>query len=505
MDRLACVDLPALPLQLLLRTHADWAGHPAAVVAEDKPQAPVLWVNEHARTAGVLPGMRYAAALSLTGELRAGVGADREVERAVEGLCERLQRFTPEVESCDDEPGVFWLNASGLRRLYPSLRGWVDEILSELEEQGFNSLVSIGFSKFGSYAAVKSGKGLRVLRDPAHEREVARWIPLARLNIEPGFRDALHKLGVTTLGGLIELPAAGIRERFGPEAHRLHRMAAGELWDPLQPEAIPEPTARTLLLTEPVLDTTQLLFHLKRQLHPLLAQLTGRGESLTALQLRFGMERGRDRTETIRPAAPTRDVTELTLLARLQLEPMRLTSGVLELHLEAETVSTAVVQDRLLKGGGTSAAGAPAPKRDRAAADRALAFVKAEFGDDSVVRAQLRDAHLPEARFTFEPLFRTAQPHPAANGSGPRPLVRRLFAQPEAIREPFARDPKGWLLNRSGRGTVVETAGPFVVRGGWWARELHREYHYLTTRSGEIAVAYRDRRRKRWVIQGRVE
>ncbi len=500
MDRLACVDLPALPLQLLLRTHADWAEHPAAVVVEDKPQAPVSWVNEHARTAGVLPGMRYAAALSLAGELRAGVVVEREVERAVEGLCERLQRFTPEVEPCGDEPGVFWLNAGGLQRLYPSPRSWIDEIISELEEQGFNSLVSIGFSKFGSYAAVKSGKGIRTLRDPAHEREVARWVPLARLNIEPGFRDALHKLGVTTLGGLIELPAAGIRERFGPEAHRLHRMASGDLWDPLQPEVIPEPTTRTLLLTDPVLDTTQLLFHVKRQLHPLLAQLIERGESLTALQLRFGMERGRDHTETIQPAAPTRDVTELMLLARLRLEPMRLTSGVLELQLEAETVSAAVVQDRLLKS-----AGAPAPKRDLAAADRALAFVKAEFGEDAVVRPCLRDAHLPEARFSWEPLFRTVQPHPAADGSPPRPLVRRLFVRPETVHEPFARDPKGWLLTRSGRGSVVETAGPFVVRGGWWARELHREYHYLTTRSGEIAVAYRDRRRKRWVIQGRVE
>ncbi len=494
MDRLACVDLPALPLQLLLRIHADWVGHPAAVVAEDKPQAPVIWVNEHAREAGVLPGMRYAAALSLARELRAGIVAIGEVERAVEELTERLQRFSPEVEPCDDEPGVFWLNAGGLERLYPSLRSWSEELVSELESSGFNSLISIGFSKFGSYASVKSRKGIQTLRDPAHERELARWVPLARLNIEPGFRDALHKLGVTTLGGLIELPAAGIRERFGPEAHRLHRMASGDLWSPLQPEVIPEPTARSLLLTEPVLDTTQLLFHVKRQLHPLLAALITRGESLTELRLRFVMERGRDHDETIHPAAPTRDASELMLLARLQLESMRLVSGVIELHLQAETVPTVEVQDRFHQRSGASTTGFSGPKRDLSAADRALAFVKAEFGEDSVVRATLRDAHLPEARFTWDPLSRTALPHPAPGGKGPRPLVRRLFTHPETVREPFAR-----------RGAVVESAGPFIVRGGWWAREIHREYHYVTTRSGEIALTYRDRRRKRWVIQGRVE
>jgi protein ImuB len=69
--RLACVDLPAFPLQLLLRRHPDWAGYPAAVVAEDKPQGLVLWVNEKAREFGVLPGLRYAAAFSLAATFRA--------------------------------------------------------------------------------------------------------------------------------------------------------------------------------------------------------------------------------------------------------------------------------------------------------------------------------------------------------------------------------------------------------------------------------------------------
>src|SRR5437867_11827807 len=38
MERLACVSLPAFPLQLLLRSHPDWAGYPAVVIDEDKPQ-----------------------------------------------------------------------------------------------------------------------------------------------------------------------------------------------------------------------------------------------------------------------------------------------------------------------------------------------------------------------------------------------------------------------------------------------------------------------------------
>ena len=35
MDQTACIDLPAFPLQLLLRKHPDWREHPAGVVEAD--------------------------------------------------------------------------------------------------------------------------------------------------------------------------------------------------------------------------------------------------------------------------------------------------------------------------------------------------------------------------------------------------------------------------------------------------------------------------------------
>ena len=84
--RIACVDLPAFPLQLLLRQHEEWRGQPAAVVAEDNPQAPLLWVSESARRVGIRTGMRYATALACDRNLQAApVGAGR-IARATEAL-----------------------------------------------------------------------------------------------------------------------------------------------------------------------------------------------------------------------------------------------------------------------------------------------------------------------------------------------------------------------------------------------------------------------------------
>src|SRR5690349_4126690 len=127
-DRLACVDLPAFPLQLLLQRHREWAGHPAAVVAEDKPQGLLLWVNEKARRQAVLPGLRYAAALSLASDLHAGVVPETEIQKAIENLVYIFMRFTPEVEASNEEPGTFWLNGAGLQRIYASPNQWAREI-----------------------------------------------------------------------------------------------------------------------------------------------------------------------------------------------------------------------------------------------------------------------------------------------------------------------------------------------------------------------------------------
>jgi protein ImuB len=94
MERLACIDLPEFPLQLLLSLHPEWKGLPAAVVAKDKPQGEILVVSPEARSAGVLPGMRYAEGLSLAASLRAGEISASEVRAEVMELAELLRQFS---------------------------------------------------------------------------------------------------------------------------------------------------------------------------------------------------------------------------------------------------------------------------------------------------------------------------------------------------------------------------------------------------------------------------
>ncbi|MDH3284187.1 MAG: DNA polymerase Y family protein [Acidobacteriota bacterium] len=573
MDRLACVDLPALPLQLLLRRQPDWAGHPVAVVDKDSPQGRLLCVNERAHALRILPGQRYAAALSLSNELRADVVAREQIGEGIQELTARLHDFTPHVEPKGDEPGVFWLDAGGLGRLFQSASRWGRKLRDALEEEGFVCAVVVGFTRFGSYAVARASRGLTVFRTAREEEDAARDVPLDRLGFEPGLRDALEKLGVTTLGRFIELPAQGLRERFGEESWRLHRMASGRLWTPLDPVEEKEPLAVGAELDRPDADAGRLLFLVKRLCDPLLAELPERCSSVRGLHMGLVLDDGRRLDETVRPAEPTRDAAQLMDLVRLRLDSLRLSSGVVEIELEVEEDVTPRDQYRLWVEN---------PRRDARAANRALARVRAELGAAAVACARVRDGHMPEAGFSWEPFdeLKVASPvdghrapgaghrperkgdrgpvpvhgarpndnvdgapageglvlapgslgngyvrTPVGNGAATRaapttnvnaarsaatppgrPLIRRLLQRPEPLppRQHHLRD-DGWLIRGDDHGAVCRFVGPFVISGGWWARAVHRDYHFAETQRGDLLWVYYDRRRRRWFLQGHVE
>lgn len=500
MDRLACVDLPAFPLQLLLQDHAEWREHPTVVVEHDRPQGKILWTNTQANHLGVRAGMSYAAGLSLTAALRAGViSAERQAQGCVE-VAKHLRRFSPEVEAFADEPGGFWVNASGFERLFPDLKAWGDRLRIRLRAENFYSVVVVGWSRFGSFAVARGrrparGSGTLVLRDAKQEHSLAQRVPLDRLGLAPKTRDWLEKLGVYTVGALQALPAGGLHERFGPELLRLHRLATGIDPLPLQPTR-PEPALEVRRdLEPPVAEITRLVFYFSHLLHPLLARLASRGHALSQLSFSLYFEDGAPLLdESFRPAAPTLEAPQLLHLLNLRLEHLSISAPVEEILLAVEGVPATEEQLLLF---------VEAPRRDLEAADRALARVRAELGNDAVVHAVLREGHLPEASFGWEPLDQL--PLPRCDASATPSLVRRIHNQPQILPPRPRNEPDGWLLAELEAGPVIKNSGPYLLSGAWWHRLIQREYHFAELNRGDIVWVYHDRRRRSWYLQGVVE
>ena len=502
MDRMACVDLPALPLQLLLRREPEWRSHPAAVVDSDRPQGRIEFVNEPARKVGILPGFRYAAGLAIDRELRAGVIDDREVAACRDEVVAILQRFTPSVEpgtgfpATVSEPGIFWLDLRGLDRLYPQWQEWAAAIPPALAAVQLYARVAVGFRRFGTYAAVRSDRSL--FRDGVHvfasrddEERHENRVPLTRLTLPPKVRDRLRKLGLEDVGDLRRLPASGLRRRFGSELWLFYEFLTDQGTTPIAGEPIAEPLVAEQFLDDPVERSDQLLLLTEELLLPLLERMARCGEALVQLSVEFRFDHFEPLVERIRTAEPTLDIGQVLGLVLLRLEHVQLPEGVIEIAIEATGVATSDVQQELF---------AERPARDLDAANQALARVRARFGNAAVCFAMLREGHLPEAQLTWGSCTHVDRPDPAEVLYPP--LVRRFYRKPVALAPRGRHEPDGWLLSGLEAGSVERLIGPYVIAGGWWARSIEREYYFAETRKGSIYWVFYDRGRRRWFMQG---
>ena len=155
-------------------------------------------------------------------------------------------------------------------------------------------------------------------------------------------------------------------------------------------------------------------------------------------------------------------------------------------------------------------------RRDLRAALRAVARVRAELGDQAVVRAQLQEGHLPEQTYEWlgvDNLLSPAAVQPLQDGAEATPLVRRLLPHPRPL---LAGTPElarggGQALLRAAAGPGVaagrcaQTCGPHLVSSGWWSGEKRRAYHFVEADGGRLLWVYYDEGQQRWYLQGTVE
>jgi len=453
----------------------------------------------------IAPGIQYTTALSLSGELRAGAVRADEIAAAVRQITDCLRNFSPEVEPSAEEPGVFWLDGEGLDRLFRSPAAWGRAICSGLCDLGFFARVVVGFTRHGTYAVARSraaeAADSLAFEGRAEEQQAARAAPLDRLGLPPEQRDDLAKLGVTTLGGFLALPASGLRERFDGPVARVHDLASGAAWTPLQPASPPERLVAQIDLEFADDDLSRLLFVLKQLLDPLLAGLAARREGARELSLHLRLDTRDVRHEVIRPAQPARTAQPILELVRLRLEASR--PGKVE-AMEAELAGVPLDLEQ-------TCLFAHAPRRDLDAANRALARLRAELGAAAVARARVCEGHLPEAAFLWEPLEQLEAGLGAEGAadrnerSGTPLLVRRILERSTDVAADLQSAEDGRRPRAADAGPTVERVGPYVIAGGWWTHPIHREYYFIRARRGDVLWVYYDRRRRRWLLQGTVE
>lgn len=479
LRRMACIDIPEFLFQWMVVQQPDWARQPMALVKDERPTALLQEVNGRAQELGLRRGMRFGEALSQIPYLRARSLSPALKEQITREMVEKLRCFSPQIEACTHNSGVFYTGLNGLEKLYPCFLDWRCQLLKMLEENGYPAQAVIGFSHFGSLAVARHDQPVPLLESPQQEDEIAREVPLWRLGVPVKLTNALSMLGVTRLGDFLKLTSESLLERFGREAYELHRRAKKEHWDPLQNVTEPVVWEATLGLDYAEPDRTRILLLCEKLLHGLLLQLSRQRRAVKRLHFSFQLQNGDLTRHSLGLSEPSLDQKRLLDLLNLRLESMPLHEGVTDLELQLEESESPPEQLELFD---------ETSRREVQAANRALDRVRAELGAGAVVRACLQEGHLPAASFRWEPLEKLhGRPSPQKISNY---LLRRFYAVPQPLTAPKPDQ---------------QLSGPYRISGGWWNREIERDYYYLLSPKGEIHWAFHDQRRQLWFQEGIVD
>lgn len=479
MDRLACISLPGLSLQVALRKFPPGFQAPLALVADDRPASPLLAVNRWARERGLQPGLRYSEALGIERSLRAVTVSDAELASAREEVLDIARRFSPVVDVCPFDGGSFWLEASGLQSLYGSEVDWGRALRNELARLRYRGVVVVGHTRGGTYVLARTRRRSTVVRSIDAERRALDEAPLGVFPVTARHRRQLALLGLTTLASVLAVPTEELTSRFGPELIRDLRSLEALNSVPLQGVAEKDTLIVRRKLEPGVTDRTALLALLEAPVLEGLASLGRRGRLLSELHLVFVLESGALETEVFRPAEPTLRSAVLLKLLGLRLDRCEWSEAVVELRLAFSEASLPPSSEELFSS--------DAP-RDLRRGSEALALIRARWGNGAVVRARLIDSHVPDRSFLWEPVERLSPPR-VHEPRGDLTAVRRV---PRPGNTP-AGNPSGERLGRSCR---LHVLGP---------QPVDKEYWFLRNRRQEVAWVSWDRLAGRPCWEGMVD
>ena len=525
MLRTACIELPFFRLQLLLRAHPEWRDMPVARVLDDRPRAPVLELNRIARRAGIRAGMPYATALAVVPSLQAAVVDDWESEARIEEITELLYTFTPHVEAWNARTGVFWVDCSGLERLWGDAREWAQSVHTALGNRGFYARIAAGFTRFGTLVAAHSASPTHISESAGAERSAAGSASIRLLPLESGVLGRLERLGIRSIGAFLSLPAGSIATRFGAEAETLYRFAGDQGEVPVRGERGDTSHCRKIELPS-LRDVEAIISHLEPMISSVVESVRVRGVRVAALHIVLRDEEGSELREDVKPAEPSCDARFFRKLVSLRLYTLEYRSPVVYASVTGEPIAELPGQGMLFGDA----------QRTTQSVNRAIALLRAELGNRAVVRVIGADAHIPEERFRLEPIDGASDRslsggvHGAGSGGrrpdeyGPpagheQPLgLRGEYGRPDeppGKHEPPDEPPavRRILLNArpfgcvGGSGAVSPRAvarvanvlhrhgaqvfGPFRISGRWWRGERGRSYYFVRQERGRTLWLYR--------------
>lgn len=470
--------MPTIAIERWART-ADYAPDaPVVLTVEGAHGLLIHAVTRAAAERGALAGARLTDARALDPELIA-VPADPAGDIAlVERLAKWAGRWSPLVEV--DGQGLR-LDVSGVAHLFGGERGLVDNIQRCFGRMGLTVRVAIAPTAAAAWAFAHHAPCI------CDEDVATKLTPLhvSALRLDHDTVRTLERLGLKTIGALLDMPRLAIARRFrGAEdvVDALDR-ALGRKPEPLTAAPTEPPPRAALRLEEPATHPEAAAQALERLIPALVRQLQEQHLGARRLALHGFRVDGSIGTASVATAISSREPKHLARLLSDKAAMLDPEFGFDAFALVADwTEELGAAQESLVEE--------PSGERELA---RLIDRLTVKLGPRAVRRPQPEESHLPERASGW--VSALSKPKAIELPTMNRP--QRLLDRPEAIDVVYATPegvPRRFMWRRAVH-DIARVEGPERIAPEWW-RQLSttrlRDYYLVEDASGRRYWIYRE-------------
>ncbi len=493
---------PAFSLDQCLRKAPLPSGQLFAITREDRGHLLIAERNEPAAKAGIACGMRLADARALAPALEA-IPIDRAADReAKERLLDWLNRYTPAV-AFDDTDNLA-LDITGCGHLF----GGEEDLRSDLESRIRRSGLRVRSAIAGTLGAAWAMARYSI-RKSIHAEETAEALdplPVAGLRLDPDTVDCLHRVGISTIGMLRQIPRLALASRFGEGILLRLDQAMGAAEEVLDRHQSPVPLTAQRVFPEPLGTFESVEYVLNDLLKEVCGRLEKNHQGVRELVLACHRVDGVVLECPVNATRPLNSVKRWRRLFDEKLDNLELDFGIEAMILHARILEDTSPRQMNLPG-----LGKEQNLDSETELDALIDRIGARLGFEKIRQYAIRESYLPEYSVENLPILSKR----TKNTDWPAWCVRPVYlVDPPVALQAMAGVPdepplRFWLYGKPH--IVIRREGPERLTPEWW-REVRlpwktRDYYRLEDEAGERFWVFREGRYRfheppRWFLHG---
>ena len=466
----------------------DAALQPVVLVTETAHGPVIDAASPLAGAAGAQAGMRLADARMLAPQLLALPSDHEGNRRTLERMAIAAQRWGP-WSMVDGEDGAL-LDASGSAHLFDGEAAMLAEIERRFAMQGYTCRTALAPNAGSAWALSHYGVERPVVSDSSALPGVLAPLPVAALRLNDDTKLLLSRLGLKSVGDLLDVPRESLVRRFrnrrAAEANPLARLdqVLGKTHEPLVPLQEEQPLAAERRLVEPLLALDLLARIVADLAEDLARSLEADRKGARRLLLLLWRVDGDTISRTVELASPSRDAAHLARLFDDRLEGIEAAFGIDQARLVAVWAESLDQEQERLDASETTGTSF-AVLLDR---------LVTRLGKANVSRLAPRGSHLPER--SHRRLTPEVEPASAQYDLGFHQRPLKLLDRAEQITVIYAT-PEGLPRRFRWRGSLHDIArveGPERIAPEWWRERSTarlRDYYRIEDEMGRRYWIYR--------------